>query len=180
MKKIIAGIIGVVAVMAVTAGAAFAVFTTTATINNVAFTTGTAGLMFAPNNNGGLPPAHGWLSSYTFGPYLAENVFPGYTSGTQYVWLENTSTSDITLAISAHLVSATGSWANLSPVANMSINGVSGPLVNWNNQDIPLGLTIARGQQVFVPVVFSIDSSAGNSISGEWLSTNWVITGTQQ
>ena len=176
MRKILMGLMAIVLIAGVTTATGYAVFTATATVNNVAFTTGTAGLQFAPNNNG-VPGTYS--SSYTFPTYLVTNVFPGYTSGTQYVWVENTSSSNISLALSAQLVSATGDWGVLNSVANMSIGTVSGPLVNWNGADVPLNVTLTPGQQMFLPVVFSISSSAGNEISGKSLITNWVITGTQ-
>jgi len=179
MRKILMGLMAIVLIAGVTTAAGYAVFSATATVNNVAFTTGTAGLQFAPNNNGGAAPTTGWSSNYTFPTYLVTNVYPGYTSGTQYVWVENTSSSNISLALSAQLVSATGDWGVLNSVANMSIGTVSGPLVNWNSADVPLNVTLASGQQMFLPVVFSISSSAGNEISGKSLITNWVITGTQ-
>ena len=173
MKKIIVGLIGVVAIMAVTAGTAFAVFTATATVNNVAFTTGNADVQFSTDNSN-------WTNSYTFGPWLATYVFPGYTSGGQTIYIKNNSSSAITLGFSAQLVSASGDWDTLKSVAFMSINGVNGPLVHWNNADVPINLTLGSGQQISIPVVFSVSSGAGNEISGKSLTTNWVITGTQQ
>ena len=170
------GLMAIALIAGVTTATGYAVFSATATVNNVAFTTGTAGLEFAPNNNG-VPGA--WSSSYTFPTYLVTNVFPGYTSGTQYVWVENTSTSPIKLALSAQLVSATGDWGVLNSVADMSINGVSGPLINWNSANVPLNVTLNPSQQMYLPVIFSIDPSADNSIAGKSLITNWVITGTQ-
>ena len=173
MKKILMGLIGIALIAGVTTATGYAVFTATATVNNVAFTTGNADVQFSRSVNGP------WTNSYTFPTYLVTNVFPGYTTGTQIIYVKNNSLSAINLAFSAQLVSASGAWDDLKSVAFMSINGVSGPLVDWNGADVPLNFTLGAGVSTPVQVVFSIDHGAGNSISGKSLITNWTITGTQ-
>lgn len=173
MKKIIVGIIGVVAVMAITAGTAFAVFTATATVNNVAFTTGTVGLQFSADGTN-------YRDNFNFPTFVRTDLYPGYTTPSGfYIWLKNTGTLPLN-NIRARLTTASGDWGVLAPVSYMSINAINGPLTNWNSTSVSLNVaTLAAGGTVQIPVVFSIDSGAGNEIAGKWVSTNWVITGTQ-
>jgi hypothetical protein len=173
MKKIIAGLVGTAAVIAVTAGIAYAVFTATATVNNVAFTTGNAGLQFSDHQGGT------YHSDYTFSQFVFQNVFPGFDQ-TKTVWFKNTSSAAIRINVAANLASATGDWGTLANVARVTINGVDGSLQDWNNGTSNINLALDQNQEWGVAVRFYIPSSAGNEIANKEVHTNWVFTGTQQ
>ena len=172
MKKILIGFLGIIFVISATAASGYALFSANANVDNIAFTTGTAGLQFSADNNT-------YSDSYTYSSWFEQNVYPGYDH-TTVVDLKNNSSSNISLAISAQLTSATGDWGALASVARVKINGVDGSLADWNSGVSSINLTLNPGQAAGINVEFYIPTSAGNEISGKQLSTNWVFTGTQQ
>jgi len=174
MRKILMGLMAIVLIAGVTTAAGYAVFTATATVNNIAFTSGTAGLEFSTDNSS-------WSSNLDYGAtygWFEQNVYPGF-SDTKTIYLYNNSTSNISLDITAQLVSATGDWGLLSPVTSMTIYGQTYTLADWNGANRPLYITLAHGISTPVTVTFSVASTADNTISGKTVSTNWVFTGTQ-
>jgi hypothetical protein len=171
MRKILMGLMAIVLLVGVTTATGYAVFSATATVNNVAFTTGTAGLQFSTDNNS-------WSSNYTYTNYFESLVYPGYDHFTT-VYLYNNSTSNISLGVTAQLVSATGDWDTLSPVMHMVINGVDGTLAQWNSGAFSINLTLTPGAHPGINVEFYVPHAAGNEISGKSVSTNWTFTGTQ-
>lgn len=172
MKKIILGLFSILLVISAATASGYAVFSASANVSNASFTTGTAGLQFSTDDTT-------WTGSYSFPDAFATNVYPGYSTTSSF-WLNNTSTAPINLGITSQLVSATGDWGTLASVAHVVVNGVDHTLQDWNTSAQDIGLSLAPNTPTQVTVTFYIPTSAGNEIAGKSLSTNWVITGTQQ
>ncbi len=181
MKKIIIGLLSLFSVVAISAGTAYAAFSSSVTVSDVAFTTGTSGLQVSLDETN-------WTSSVDIGGpshMVVQNAFPGYTSPATHIFFKNTSTSAINLKLSGQLTSATGDWNILKDVSTVSAtndrnsNNASFTLDQWNASARDMGITLAPSQEVGVSIVLSISPSADNTIAGKTLNTQWVITGTQ-
>lgn len=172
MKKIFFSLLSILIVVAGVAGSGFAVFSASSNVDSASFTTGTAVLLYSADGQS-------WTNHYTFANAFATNVYPGYTQSATF-WLNNTSTAPISLGIAAQLVSATGDFQTLAPVAHVTINGVDHTLQDWNTNPQNLNMVLPPNTPTQVNVTFSIPATAGNEIAGKTVSTNWVVTGTQQ
>ena len=168
MNKIIAGFLGLVMLTAVVGGTAYALFSSSVTASGVTFATGNANLEFWSNGPGVVP-----ASTWTYNPY---NEF----------YLRNTSTSPISLRLSARLTAATGDWGVLSPVITAWIGDDAGAvgsgyytLADWNSLERDITITLAQSEQKLMRIYVQVPSDAGNSIANKTTATTWLITGTQ-
>jgi len=169
MRKIVVGFLMMVVIAGLTTATGYAAFAASADVQNISFSTGNAELLVS---NGGAYGPSTDLSSIAI-----TNGYPGSTS-TGNLWFKNT--GDVPLKLSAQLVSATDDWGTLSPVAEVSLNSINGPLANWNTSPVDINITVPVGAEVGpYPVVLSIPSSADNSIANKTVTTQWVVTGAQ-
>jgi len=179
MKKILLGVLGVLVAGSLTFATARALFISTATVNNVAFTSGNASLKFSYSASGP------WMSSYTFQNYIFQNVYPGFSANGQF-FVKNESASAIKLHLTARLVSATGDWGALSGPTSLWVGDNAGSvgsgyitLANWNATPQDINITLDQNEVKTMRAYFVVDSSAGNEIANKALSTNWEMYGTQ-
>ena len=178
MKKIITSIFAIVLTVAAVSGVAYAVFSDDVAVTNIAFTTGNADLQFSDGSTG-------WKDSYNFPALLAENVYPGYNDYATF-YVRNNSSSDISLALSTRLISATNDWGVLSPIARVSIRNEWGSaivdyknLTWWNAGERQLGVVLAQDVEKEMRIYLDVPTSADNSISNKKVTTGWVLYGTQ-
>jgi hypothetical protein len=181
MKKILFGFLGIMMVVAVVASSARALFFSTVNINNVAISSGNANLEFSLSSNGP------WTSDFTFVPWIAENIAPGYENHATF-YVRNNSSADIDLKLSALLKVARGDWGPFNLWTTVWVGDSTGTtgsgyhtLTEWaTTPGIDLGITVPHGgtpQAMGLYLKVSID--ADNSFANKWISTDWTITGTQ-
>ncbi|MBP9687151.1 hypothetical protein KBD68_00640 [Candidatus Woesebacteria bacterium] len=185
MRKILSGMLGIVMTASVVGGVAYAAFTTTATVNGINITAGTASLVVGSNS--------GNLATIFPANLSISNVFPGFgildNQTTTFV-VKNTGT--VNLAISAQLTDATG-WndvgADLKNNVEVAINtadNTSGTgyhtLVEWNAGQIAFpGIAVTPNEERTYNVYVRVPASAPNSIQGQSLTNiTFTLTGTQQ
>ena len=175
MRKILMGFIGLVMAVAVVAGTGYALFSSTVRANNVAITAGNANLEFSPDHVI-------WSQDYAYQAWAAQNVYPGFHDCAPF-WVRNDSSSPISLDLSAQLVSATGNWDVFADLLQIYV-GITGSVTpaytptQWDEGG-PLGITLAQNSEQSMQVCMTVPTSADNAIANQWISTNWVITGTQ-
>ncbi|OGK69802.1 hypothetical protein A2446_02365 [Candidatus Roizmanbacteria bacterium RIFOXYC2_FULL_38_9] len=168
---------------AVVGGTAYALFSSSVTASGVTFATGNANLEFW-SNGPGVVPASTWTQNVTF-PTTFQNLYPGYNGYNEF-YLRNTSTSPISLRLSARLTAATGDWGVLSPVITAWIGDDAGAvgsgyytLADWNSLERDITITLAQSEQKLMRIYVQVPSDAGNSIANKTTATTWLITGTQ-
>lgn len=182
MKKILSGIMGIAMIVAVVSGAAYAAFSSQATVSNVSFATGNATLLVWD----GAEYAENWTSNLSFG-----NMYPGYQSSASPIWLKNTSTSPISLAVTMQLTDGGVNWPNaltdaVEIIVYDSTNSTSNAggwksLNDWNvNPDTFPGAALLPETDRMFNVYVRVPSSFGNEIANLGLPlVGFTLTGTQ-
>lgn len=186
MKKIIAGILGIVLILSVTGGTAYALFSSTATVSNVAFTTGNANLTVGIDGQT-------YASNLDVGSVKFNNLFPKAEDTYQFS-LKNESTSPISLSLAAKLnngvtESLAGSWNTLKDVVSVSFDYYDGSswipagfatLNQWNAAGYGLdGGVLAPDASRWYKMHVKV-ADADNSIAGKGINNVvFTFTGTQ-
>ena len=178
MNKIILGFVGTLLVISVVAGSAYALFSSQVKVNNVAIRAGNANLEFSPDGNSG------WTQEFTYNQWAADGVYPDYHQ-CGYFWVRNTSSAPLSLTLSAQLISSTGNWGVYANSVTIDLRkgdlsgGDSMTPSAWNTADRPLYITVDQGASQPMAICLNVPKTVDNSIANEYVSTNWIITGTQ-
>lgn len=193
MKRILFSILAIVLTVGAASGTAYALFSNTVTVSGVTLATGNADLKINGTNDSLLAVA---LST--------SNTYPGWQDG-QYFTLDNKSTSDIGLAVTAKISGHSGSWDALKDVVQVAVieyGGSSGAmsdlsdkvpgnagtilantgwksLTDWEAAAVSIGTTIPKDGTHHFVMWARVLATADNGIAGKTVSTNWLLTGTQ-
>ncbi|PIY69197.1 hypothetical protein COY90_01895 [Candidatus Roizmanbacteria bacterium CG_4_10_14_0_8_um_filter_39_9] len=187
MKKIIVSTIALVVVLAALGSGAYALWTTTATAQNIRIDAGTIGLLVSTDGT-----SYGSTANFSAITTFS-NIMPNYnTTCTSYipVYLRNSSSADITLAIDAQLTSMSNTtWWNSTEMANTTYVkfGESGwapssaneKIGTWIAVSTPTNVTIAKGADKTMYMCLNTDASFPQALAGTSTYSTWLLTGTQ-
>jgi hypothetical protein len=208
MNKVISGIVGLIAVTGIVAGIGYALFTSQATMSGMVLGTATPGIQISHYNKSNDTPV-GYGSNLEFPPYAFQKLLPGEMDWGAF-YLKNNSTAGMTttatpegdtldFSLQGSIVTAAGDWNILKNVIKMKVCVLQKGAENWcdtsegnqtifktlaewksTQQDLPGGALLQGESRAYV-VVFFIDSSVGNSFSGQTIEgMQMQVTGTQQ
>jgi len=201
LKKILFGILGLVMTAGVVGGAAFALFSSSATVTNLSIAAGNASLKVGDSE---VTTDTTWDAGLNLtGMYPGYGVSPSVYSD---FYVENDSTAEIALNVTATMLANPAGWSNdlkhavQLGVENVDNSGWSGwySLPEWRNGSIafpggpiPYGTTWNYRVYVRIPYTYGADDAGytpgpavgtdvGNEIAGDSLSgAVFTLTGTQ-
>ena len=195
MNKIVLSVLAIALTVGVVSGTAYALFSDTVQVNGITLATGNADLRVSQNYMG---PYSESLSFH--GLFEHDKMYPGYgQAGDKCTtfWLENVSTADIALTLSAQLPNGgvtenpVGSWDALKNVVQVGLDDgdPSSPMVwrtlaEWNaspggfDGQIPHQF-VFPGNPKLAKICVKV-GDAGNEIANKGLTNvTFDITGTQ-
>lgn len=182
MNKIMTGMLGVVATAAVVTTAAYAAFTSQATISGIDFSSGSALLQVSGDGTNYTSNLDANLS--------ISGAFPGFgMDNSQMVsfWIQNNSTGDVPLDVTAQLTSAGGWGTGLENYVELAVvpagetvdNADYLSLSTWNTTAQNLADDLAAGEEAEFDAYVRLRDDAPNSVSGVSLTDiTFTLTGT--
>jgi len=183
MKKILLSFLAIILTVGVVSGTAYALFSSTVTVSGITLATGNANLVIRDGNiNGQI------INGYTGLSF--NKMYPGFRDYGSFNF-QNSSNSQIDLALTAQLTHAEGDWDLLKNNIFVAIgtgtkdnpNFLTGwiSLSDWNASSRSLGVPVlAYGQNATYNLYVYVPADADNTIAGKTLSNvTFVVTGTQ-
>lgn len=166
-KKIAMSLMSISAALLVMGGATYAAFSGQATLANNTFASGNADLVISRT-----AADSGFASSVT--GFTGSNLFPGYSENFNF-WLNNNSSSDISLNTIAKFVDVSTTFGNselLQDAMKVSFqcggDAVAGPYsVNeWEAGQAPVSSNLAKGATTACVMTVTLPTTADNSVAG--------------
>ena len=179
MKKILFGLLGLVMTAGLLGGGAYALFSSQATLENVSFASGNATLQIWDDDS--------YEATWNSTIDLA-NMYPGYVSPVQEMWLKNASTAPINLGVVMALTTGGSGWGTLLKdviemrVADSLDNTVVGwkSLNDWFTNPASLG-SITPDSETLYNLYFRMSDTADNTAANLSMpGVGFTLTGTQE
>lgn len=191
MKKIIASTIALLLVLGALGTGAYALWITNVTANNITINAGNIGLKISTTGAGGsYASTADFAADTTF-----SNIMPNYNTtcaSTIPVYLHNSSTANITMAITAQLTNMDNAswfstnWATMSDTTYARFGDSA-----WTNQsgDVKVSawyaaptvtnVTLAQNEYKTMYMCLSTDLNFPQALASTTTQSTWVLTGTQ-
>lgn len=190
MKRILFSLIMIAVTVGIVTASAYALFSDTANVQGVTINSGNADLKI----NGD--------QSFTASSWFTDSVYPGWIGGQKF-YLGNSSSSNISLDLTAKLTSASGNWGELKDKINVALveygsssdadaaiaaknPGLAATantgwvsFSDWNSSARAIGTKLEKNKTHYFVFWGTIANTVGNDISGKSVNSNWVITGNQ-
>lgn len=192
MNKILSGILGVLVVAGVVGGAAFAVLSDTASLTNLALSTGSAALEI--KLTGDPTEAYDEERNVAIEGFFADALIPGSYDEVAFD-LRNSSDEEVDFLLTGQLVPGTGDWDTLKgvvtcvvysagedPEGAASVSSGWWTLEEWSTlgRDLP-GDPLAPTSETSLVLRCMLPETADNTTAGlDLAGLEFVVTGTQE